>query len=399
MPDDKTREFIAAHRSDDTRTLALQAQRYPGVDMRQAVTQIEGWQAARDKLPAWAATEGITYPPKLSMEQCSSEATALYKCSIAAGDSLADLTGGFGIDCSYLARGFKRATYIERNPLLCDIARSNFALLGLSHIEIINGNSEEQLDALPHQEWIYIDPARRDGDGRKVVALNECEPNVVELEQKLLEKSENIMVKCSPMLDITAATRSLPHTRAVHIVAVNNECKELLLLLAGGEQQESIPVHCTDIHKERTATFTFTTGEEEEATATYSTDIGNYLYEPNAAVQKAGCYRTLSKRLGVTKLHPNSQLYTADEYIADFPGRIFRVERVTGFSKSEVKKIQQLGRANITVRNFPESVQQLRKRLKLADGGDNYLFATTLAGGGKVLAICKKTSAPNPKKS
>ena len=184
----ETKEFIKEHRTDDPRALALQAKRYPAVDMPQAATQIEGWQAAREKLPTWAATEGITYPPRISMEQCSSEATALYKAAIASGGALADLTGGFGIDCSYMARSFRHATYIERSTLLCSIAKENFALLGLKHIDIINGNSEEVLPTLPSLDWIFIDPARRDSAGRKVVAFSDCEPDVTALEQQLLQK-------------------------------------------------------------------------------------------------------------------------------------------------------------------------------------------------------------------
>lgn len=387
----ETKEFIAAHRNEDPRALALQAKRYPAVDMREAATQIEGWQSARDKLPAWASTEGIIYPPRISMEQCSSEATALYKASIANGESLADLTGGFGIDCSYMARGFKRATYIERNALLCGIAKENFALLAMPHIEIVNGNSEEILPTLPAQEWIFLDPARRDGEGRKVVALSDCEPDVTALEPLLLEKAQKVMVKCSPMLDITAAARQLQNIEEIHIVAVNNECKELLFIL-GKSKAAPTPITCANIQKGGMQRFTFTAEEESKAIVAYSDTIGHYLYEPNAAVQKSGCTRSLSQRMHVDKLHPNSQLYTSDTLVEEFPGRIFTVEKVCGFSKSEIKEIQALGQANITVRNFPESVQLLRKKLKLAEGGENYIFATTVANGNKVLVLCKKAA-------
>ena len=385
----ETIDFITMHRNEDSRALALQAKRYPTVDMREAVTQIEGWQIAREKLPAWATTDGIIYPPRISMEQCSSEATALYKAAIANGDSLADLTGGFGIDCSYMAHGFKRATYIERNALLCSIAKENFTLLGLHHIDIINGNSEDILPDLSALDWIFIDPARRDGDGRKVVALSDCEPDVTALEDKLLDRAQRVMVKCSPMLDITAASRQLRNVQEIHIVAVNNECKELLFIL-GKSNVDETPIICTNIRKEGAQCFSFTAHEEAEASITYSDTVGRYLYEPNAAIQKSGCTRSLSHRMQASKLHPNSQLYTSDKMIEDFPGRIFIVEKVCGFSKSDIKEIQSLGKANITVRNFPESVQLLRKKLKLAEGGDSYIFATTLANGNKALIICKK---------
>ncbi len=390
MLSQETKEFIAAHRNEDPRALALQAKRYPTVDMREAVTQIEGWQSAREKLPAWAATEGIIYPPRISMEQCSSEATALYKASIARGESLADLTGGFGIDCSYMARSFKRVTYIERTPLLCRIAKENFALLELDHIEILNGNSEECLPDMPAQEWIFIDPARRDGEGRKVVALSDCEPDVTALETLLLDKAHKIMVKCSPMLDIKAACRQLAHVSEVHIVAVNNECKELLIILDRESNGDLVTTKCINIRKDAIDTFSFKESEEREKETKYSTDVGKFLYEPNAAIQKSGCHAMLTEEYNMGKLHPNSQLYTSDNLVEQFPGRIFTVERVCGFSKSEIKDIQALKQANITVRNFPESVQLLRKKLKLADGGDDYIFATTLADGSKVLALCKK---------
>lgn len=385
----ETKEFIKEHRTDDPRALALQAKRYPAVDMPQAATQIEGWQAAREKLPTWAATEGITYPPRISMEQCSSEATALYKAAIASGGALADLTGGFGIDCSYMARSFGHATYIERSTLLCSIAKENFALLGLKHIDIINGNSEEVLPTLPSLDWIFIDPARRDSAGRKVVAFSDCEPDVTALEQQLLQKARKVMVKCSPMLDITAAGRQLRNIEAIHIVAVNNECKELLFIL-GENKGDNTPITCANIRKEDTEIFTFTANEESAAAITYSDTAKHYLYEPNAAIQKSGCTHTLSQRFNMSKLHPNSRLYTSDTLTTQFPGRTFIVEKVFGFSKREIKEIQALGRANITVRNFPEGVESLRKKLKLADGGSNYIFATTLSDGNKALILCKK---------
>ena len=389
MYDTATIEFITAHRNDDVRTLALQAKRYPDVDIREAVVQIEGWQQAREKLPTWSAVEGIIYPPKISMEQCSSEHTARYKAALVSGKGFADLTGGFGIDFSYICRGFDRAFYIERNEKLCEIATANFARLGLDHTKVMNGNSEGLLESLPQLDWIFVDPARRDGDGRKVVALSDCEPNVVELEDALLEKADKVMIKCSPMLDITMACRQLKNVSEVHVVAVNNECKELLFILERNATG-TCKVRCTNIMKESIQEFTFSQDEEHNSTATYCKEIGKYLYEPNASIQKAGCHNTLSQRLGVDKLHPNSQLYTANKEIADFPGRTFEVIETLGFSKSDIKRVQSLQKANITVRNFPESVQLLRKRLKLADGGDNYIFATTLSDGNKVLILCKK---------
>ena len=388
MLDEATIEFIAQHREEDVRTLALQAGRYPTVDMREAVTQIEGWQHAREKLPEWAAVEGIIYPPKISMEQCSSEKTAKYKAGLVAGKMFADLTGGFGIDFSYMARGFGEAFYIERNERLCDIATANFSRLGLDHVKVLNGNSEELFGTLPHLDWIFVDPARRDSDGRKVVALSDCEPNVVELD--LLSKADMAMIKCSPMLDITMACRQLGSVSSVHIISVNNECKELLIILNSGNFT-GITTHCVNILKDGgMQTFSFTQEEEDLASISYCSEVGKYLYEPNASIQKAGCPKSLGAHYHVDKLHPNSHLYTSIEHVHDFPGRTFEIVEVLGFSKADIKRVQSLGKANITVRNFPENVQLLRKRLKLADGGENYIFATTLNDSSKVLIVCKK---------
>ena len=388
MLDEATIEFIAQHREEDVRTLALQAGRYPTVEMREAVTQIEGWQHAREKLPEWAAVEGIIYPPKISMEQCSSEKTAKYKAGLIEGKMFADLTGGFGIDFSYMARGFGEAFYIERNKNLCDVATANFSRLGLDHVKVLNGNSEELFGTLPHLDWIFVDPARRDSDGRKVVALSDCEPNVVELD--LLSKADMAMIKCSPMLDITMACRQLKNVSAVHIISVNNECKELLIILNSGNFT-GITTHCVNILKDGTTqVFSFTQDEEETACVSYCSEVGKYLYEPNASIQKAGCPKSLGAHYHVDKLHPNSHLYTSIEHVHDFPGRTFEIVEVLGFSKADIKMVQSLGKANITVRNFPENVQLLRKRLKLADGGENYIFATTLNDGSKALIVCKK---------
>lgn len=386
--DKKTSEFVNEHRGDDVRTLALQAARFPDVDIRVAVTQIEGWQHACAKLPEWAATDGILYPPRISMEQCSSSVTALYKASLMQGDTFADLTGGFGIDCSYISKNFSKAFYVERNDTLCTVATHNFSLLGLKHIEIINGNSEEALQTLPHCDWIFLDPARRDETGKKVVAFSDCEPNVATMLPLLLQKARQVMIKCSPMLDITAACRQLDCVEEIHVTAINNECKELLFVISTDATTAPI-VHCVNFANGTTQKFSFPMNEAHETSC--ASEVGNYLYEPNAAIQKAGCPSMLATSHKILKLHRNSNLYTSQTAIENFPGRSFRVTKVTGFSKSELKELlYDLKKANVTVRNFPESVQQLRKRLKLSDGGNVYLFATTLADGRKVLIRCEK---------
>lgn len=388
MIDALTYKFILEHRDDDVRKLALQAARYPGVDMRVAVTQIEGWQHAVTKLPEWAAVDGLLYPQRISMEQCSSSQTAAYKASLMSGAVFADLTGGFGIDCSYVSRGFSEAYYIERNPELCAIAEYNFSLMGLDNIKVLNGNSEELLQGLPHCDWIFLDPARRDGVGRKVVALGDCEPNVAAMCSLLLEKADRVMVKCSPMLDITAACRQLEFVSAVHVVAVNNECKELLFVLTP-DASAAPSFRCVNFVGGRQQLFECESGDD--SLCNYADGAGRYLYEPNVAIQKAGCPSSLTSAYGVAKLHPDSHLYTSDVVVGDFPGRIFEVVGVGGFSKPEIKNLLgDLKRANITIRNFPDTVQQLRKRLKLSEGGEDYIFATTLLDDRKVLVRCRK---------
>lgn len=388
MIDEATRTFITKHASDDVRQLALQAARYPEVDMRVAATQIEGRRLAKSKLPAWAAVEGVIYPVRLSMEQCSSEATARYKASLVQGTRLADLTGGFGIDCSYMSEQFAHTTYVERNEELCAITTHNFALLGKA-VEVRQGQCEEMLDTLPEQDWIFLDPARRDRGGNKVVALSDCEPDVCALEPLLLQKSGHVMVKCSPMLDISQATGQLHSVTEVHVVAVAGECKELLFVLDRDKGSSEIRLCTVNIQGERMQTFDYLLGEEATATCHYADRLGQYLYEPNSALMKAGCYRLPAERYGLDKLHPNTHLYTSDSVVADFPGRVFRVEGCYGFSKKELKALD-CRQANLAVRNFPEHVDTLRKRLRIGDGGDIYLFATTLHDGSKVLIRCVK---------
>ena len=390
MIDKPTQDFIREHAGDDVRQLALQAARYPEVDMRVAATQIEGRKLASAKLPAWAAVEDIIFPVRLSLEQCSSEVTARYKAGLVSGTSLADLTGGFGIDCSYMSASFEKATYIERNEELCRIASHNFALLQ-KPIQVINANSEEALASLPQQDWIFIDPARRDKAGNKVVSLSDCEPDVCQLEELLLQKAAHVMIKCSPMLDISQAIRELHSVIEVHVVSVNNECKELLLIL-GREKKEDIPIRAINFHGAEAQEFGYSTAEESDASCHYTASVGRYLYEPNSSLMKAGCHRLPAQRFGLSKLHPNTHLYTSDTLVSDFPGRVFQVESVCGFNKKELKALG-CKKANLAVRNFPERVDALQKRLKISDGGATYLFATTLNDESKVLVVCSKVEA------
>ena len=395
----ETQLFIHEHSSDDVRALALQAKKYPDIDMPTAITQIAGRQVAAEKIPSWREMEEIWYPKHLSLEQCSSETTARYKARLFQGDSLTDLTGGFGIDCSFLAAGFKSATYVERQEELCEIAAHNFPILNLSHINVRNEDGVAYLQTMSPVDCIFLDPARRNEHGGKTVAISDCEPDVAGLEELLLSKAKRIMVKLSPMLDLSLALKELKHTQEVHILSVNNECKELLLLLgqeAPTEQAppEEIPIRCANLFTkgaQEEQHFAFTREQEQHSQCTYTDSLGDYLYEPNASLLKAGAFRSVAAAYSVRKLHPNSHLYTSDTFIGNFPGRIFRIVNQCSFNRKEAKEsLADLKKANVTVRNFPATVAELRKRLHLTEGGDTYLFASTLNDGRKVIIRCEK---------
>ncbi len=391
FPNNETIRFIARHRCENVYDLALQASRFKGVDMAFVLQQIAGWQMARRKLPRWSDTEGILYPPHLPMEQCSSELTALYKAEVAGeGDSFADLTGGLGADSSYISAGFERALYVERSEPLCKLARHNFPLLGCGHVEVHNAEAETFLQTMRPVTCLFLDPDRRDGHGGKKVAISDCTPDVSALGRLLLQKGGTVMIKLSPMLDITMALKELPAVHEVHVVSVNNECKELLLLMSGGPVHER-RFHCVNLAFRNRRSFSFTPEEETHARCVFVSEIRHYLYEPDSSLLKAGAFRSLAARYQVEKLHPNSHLYTSDTLHEDFPGRVFTVKEVAGFKKRELKKmLSSLKQANLTVRNFPVSAPELRKRLRLADGGSAYLFATTLHDGSKVIVKCEK---------
>lgn len=393
----ETLQFINEHVQDDVRLLALQAKKFPEVDMNTAIVQIAGRQAAADKIPAWHSTEGIVYPRHLSLEQCSSELTARYKASLAKGETLTDLTGGFGIDCAFLSAGFRQATYVERQEELCEIASHNFPLLGLNHITVCHQDAVEHLHGMPPVDCIFIDPARRNEHGGKTVAIADCEPDVSALEEELLSKATRVMIKLSPMLDLTLALKDMKHVAEAHIVSVNNECKELLLIVnnAANAQRPAVPIVCINLTSRETQRFVFTREEEQAAECAYTDRIGKYLYEPNASILKAGAFRSIASRYGLQKLHPNSHLYTSDLPVEGFPGRSFEVESTFSLNKKEIKEaLAGIRKANLTVRNFPASVAELRKRINLAEGGDDYLFATTLNDGKKVVIRGRKTVYP-----
>lgn len=397
-----TAEFIREYRERDIRQLALQANRFPDVDMPYALDQIQGWQIARRKLPKWAACDGVIFPPHLSMEQCSSEPTAQYKLNLAMewasrvghASRMTDLTGGFGVDFSFTSCAFAAATYVERNEQLCHIVEHNLPLLGLNNATVVCADAVEYLSTVEPQTMLFLDPARRDEHGAKTVMLADCTPDVVQLLPKLLEKSRFTMLKLSPMLDWHKAVDDLQGTvREVHIVSVGGECKELLLVLSTVVESE-LKVYCADlsIASDPSSLFVYTPGSSAPvANSKLKTQNSKFLHEPNASIMKAGCFDELAAAYGVSPVSRNSHLFLSDEPVEDFPGRSFVVERVTTMNKGDLRKaLAGIEKANIATRNFPLTVAELRKRLKIKDGGDVYIFATTTAEGEHLLLISRK---------
>lgn len=384
-----TKDFIREHADADVRQLALQAKKNPEVDLTYALEQIAGRQKAKMKLPSWAKIDEMVYPPHISMEQCSSELTAKYKAEIVpCGNCFVDLTGGFGVDFSFIAKKFKHAVYVERQNHLCAIASENFRLLGLDNAEAINADGIEYLHQMDHADLVFIDPARRDDHGGRTYGIADCTPNVLEVMDELMQKTDMLLLKLSPMLDWRKAVRDLGGASEVHIVSVDNECKELLIMVRHDVQQ--IKVVCVNLlsNGEREV-FEF---DDTESTPMHQNiSSKTYLFEPNASIMKAGCFDEIQARFPIAQLDNNSHLFVSDHEIPDFPGRRFKIEHVTSMNKRELKEaLTGIDRANITVRNFPVSVAELRKKLKLKDGGDVFIFATTVAKEGHQLFICRK---------
>lgn len=415
-----TAEFIASHRNEDVRSLALKYQGTEGIDLTFALEQIAGWQTARRKLPSWAATDGLTYPPHLSMEQCSSEQTAHYKAEVAhrlveqmmaerGGETvLTDLTGGFGVDFSFMARGFDKGVYVERNDKLCAIAEANFKSLGLDNVRCVCADCTAYLPEAEDATLFFIDPARRDGNGARTYAISDCTPDILTMLPVMLAKTGAVMVKLSPMLDLSQTVKEIEsvegaHVSQIHIVSTGNECKELLVVITrsegGGRRTFCVNDDSVFAYDDEAATSTHTE-EAAQCAALLSgaADRGNvtevlkgmYLHVPDSSVMKAGCFALLSARTGVAPLGANSHLFVAHEAAEAFPGRTFRIDTASTMNRKKLKReLAGISKANVAVRNFPLSADALRKRLKLKDGGDTYIFGTTVAGE-HVLLICEK---------
>ena len=384
---DTTRQFIRENLNADVPTLALKKAPV-GTDFSLALRQIAARQLLQKKVPQWAENEDLLFPALLSIEQCSSEATAQYKAGLLKGYSLADLTGGLGVDTYYFSQHFQQTDYVERQTELCNLARHNYSVLK-ANVKVWNETAEDYLKHCEPKDCIFIDPARRDEHGRKTVSIADCTPDVGALQDLLLQKAERVMIKLSPMLDISKALETLRHVKEVHVVAVTNECKELDIILERDYQGEAQFV-CVNLLTEQQE-VRFAQEEERNCSCRIADGVLNYLYEPNPALMKAGCFKLLTQRYNVLKLHKNSNLYTSEQLISNFPGRVFEVESWARFNKKlKQNLLPDVDKASIAVRNFPLSVSELRKALKIGDGDAVYLFATTLKGEEKVVIRTKK---------
>jgi hypothetical protein len=383
--------FIREHLHDNPGELILKAGKFKGLDVKKLAGQIQSRQKALKKLPEWSANESLIFPPALSVEQCSSEATAHYKAGVVSGNTLIDITGGMGIDCYYMSRSFSKVHYFEQQPEVASTAAYNFTQLGASRIQVHTGESLHALQNGLTADWLYADPARRDANKEKVIRLADCAPDVAGNSALLLNAAPNILIKTSPLLDIDLASKELQKLKEVHVIGYEQECKELLFVLDREmpEQDFKIKVRIINSAGRPVHQLDFDREEERNASVTYSKPLG-CLYEPHAAVLKAGAFKTLCRRFNVQKLAMHSQLYTSEDLVNGFPGRSFKIVAV---GKPDIREISQHipgDKANITTRNFPAKPEELRKKWKLKDGGDHYLFATTLADQTKVVIVCVK---------
>ena len=395
MANNLTEQFIREHLTADVRTLALSA-RPDGVDMQYALTQISGWQAARLKVPLWAATEGIVYPKHLSLEQCTSQYIAQYKASfieslLGSGFKMADITGGMGVDCFFISRSASQVYYNEMSAELCDCARANFEALGRPEIEISCSTAEDYIASLTPDslDLIYLDPARRGDAGRKLLSISDCQPDTVALQDDLLRIAPNVMVKLSPMLDVSRALTELRHVSRVMVIGLEGECKEITLLMQRDFDAEPT-ITAVDINSNGTPEMAVSSAKSNEnalplpITDPQQLQPGTYISEPSAPYMKSALFRTIAARTNTSLLHPDTHLFWSKEKPENFPGRTFMVKGIIPFDKRSLSALVKT-QANLSVRNFPESAPALQQRLKLRDGGSRYLIATTLSDSKRVL--------------
>ncbi|WP_100611703.1 THUMP-like domain-containing protein [Confluentibacter lentus] len=379
--------FINNHLQSNISEIVLKGTTFDAVTTKELIEQIEAKVKCEKKLPIWFKTPLIYYPNKLNIEQTSSETTADYKASLMHGKSMIDVTGGFGVDCYYFSKQFDLVTHCEIDKKLSEIVAHNYKQLLVSNIKTIHTDGLEYLEKTDEAlDWIYIDPSRRHDSKGKVFLLNDCLPNVPEHLELLFQHSKNIMIKTSPLLDISVGIGELQFVKTIHVVAVNNEVKELLWILEDGFTGD---IHIKTINLKHGSDdyFEFQLKDEKSLESQYSQPL-TYLYEPNTAILKAGAFNTVPEKLSIFKLHKHSHLYTSESLIP-FPGRRFKIENIIPYNKKELKQLV-ITKANITTRNFPETVEQIRKKLGIKDGGDLYLFFTTDTDGNKIVLVCNK---------
>ncbi len=384
----ESKKFISENESANPASLALKHSNDKKLLIQLLVSQVKSRQKAKNKLPEWYQTENIIFPHGVPMEQCSSELSAKYKSSLIKGKHIVDLTGGTGIDTYYISRQFEKATYVEQDEELCNLAKHNFNVLN-SNIKVENTLAQDYLnESKEHTDCYFIDPARRSVSNKKVIRIEECQPNLMGILPQMLRENTKVLVKFSPMLDIKNALQTIPSIKELYVVSVNNECKEILLLIEDS-YQGGANINAVNITKKRTDKFTFTYQKEIETASTFSPPQ-NYLYEANTSILKAGGFKSIAAYFKLNKLQVNSHLYTSDTLVGDFKGRIFQIIDTIQVSRKALYKHLESGKANLTIRNFPLTTEQLKKKLGLKDGGDIYVFATTLNDGKHRLIVCMK---------
>jgi hypothetical protein len=385
----EVKKFVHDHLTEDLTKLILKGSPFPNVSIQEIAAQVSALKKAKTKLPTWYKNQDILYPANLNLEQTSSEITANYKSNLIKGDLLIDLTGGFGIDDYYFSRNFKKVIHCEINEELSNLAAHNFEVLGTDNIETHIGDGLQLLKELDEKaDWIYLDPARRDDYGGKVFLLEQCTPNVPENLKLLFQKSDNILIKSSPLLDLSAGISELRKVVEIHIVSVNNEVKELLWVL---NRNISIEIKIKTVNINKTETQYFESSFEKDVPILNYCKPLKYLYEPNPAIMKSKLFAALAEETNTHKLQSNSHLFTS-QTLMPFPGRSFEIMEVVPYNKKALKRSLKLKKANITTRNFPKSVSELRKELKIEDGGNDYLFFTTDLSNEKIVVVCRKVS-------
>ena len=387
------RDFIHEHINDDTAELLLAARKYPDIDVPFVVEQIEARRRLKGKLPEWYENKDIIMGGRVPAEQCSSELTARYKQSIVKGESLCDMTGGMGVDFWYMSEGMERAIYTERNEELCSIAKHNFQVLQTLRPEYVIRCGDGRELPIPSVDIIYLDPARRAGDGSRVYAMEDCEPNIVEWQDELLKHAKIVLVKLSPMVDLTDVLRKLKGVKELHIVGVKNECKEILVKAHAFDDSVCagcVEVHCVDFLTSGKIEYVFSLLGGMEISLTDG-GVKRHLYEPDVTLMKAGAFGSLCARYPVWQLDVDTHLMTSDEWIPEFPGRVFEVEEMIPFSSKVLKRLKkEIPHANIAVRNFVMTADELRKKTGIKDGGEVYLFGAKVKDMGQMLLKCRK---------